>query len=371
VSPAVAVAGAGMAGLVVAVRLRELGRDAVVLERGTRPGGSMLLSSCVVWRHGTAAEFLEECPGGDAQLQRAIVEELDDAIEWLRSLGAPVVAEQTGNPRTVGVRLDPRGLTKVLARRAGEVRLGASLDGVDGPVILATGGFGVRLAAEHRLLLRAAPWSDGGGIAYGRARGAALSTGLDEFFGRALPAPPARVGEKDFVRAAQLYARFAHVVDELGRPVLDREPSWSETDVVQTIASLPGARAWYVLDGRAVCERARERTVAEMVAVAEELGGEVRRGRSSEALGLGPLVSPKLAEPPFAAVHVQASVTHTIGGLRVDSQTRVLDESGAPLPGLWACGADAGGIFVGGYGSGLAAALVLGLRAAESAAGDL
>jgi len=45
------IAGAGMAGLVCAARLRELGRDVRVLEKGTRPGGSMLLSSCVVWRH--------------------------------------------------------------------------------------------------------------------------------------------------------------------------------------------------------------------------------------------------------------------------------------------------------------------------------
>ena len=45
------VAGAGMAGLVTAVRARELGLAAAVYEKGTRPGRSMLLSSGVVWRH--------------------------------------------------------------------------------------------------------------------------------------------------------------------------------------------------------------------------------------------------------------------------------------------------------------------------------
>ena len=39
------VAGAGMAGLVAAARLRELGQDATVHEKGNRIGGSMLLSS--------------------------------------------------------------------------------------------------------------------------------------------------------------------------------------------------------------------------------------------------------------------------------------------------------------------------------------
>jgi predicted oxidoreductase len=45
----------------------------------------------------------------------------------------------------------------------------------------------------------------------------------------------------------------------------------------------------------------------------------------------------------------------------------VLDAAGEPVAGLHAAGADAGGIFTGGYGSGLAAALVFGRRAAESA----
>jgi hypothetical protein len=57
-------------------------------------------------------------------------------------------------------------------------------------------------------------------------------------------------------------------------------------------------------------------------------------------------------------------VTHTIGGLRVDGRARVVG-----LDGVWAAGADAGGVAAGGYASGLAQALVLGLAAAEDAAG--
>ena len=40
-----------MAGLCAAARARELGLDVVVHEKGDRAGGSMLLSSCVVWRY--------------------------------------------------------------------------------------------------------------------------------------------------------------------------------------------------------------------------------------------------------------------------------------------------------------------------------
>jgi predicted oxidoreductase len=82
-----------------------------------------------------------------------------------------------------------------------------------------------------------------------------------------------------------------------------------------------------------------------------------------------------LADLPFdppagvvAAVHVVASITHTVGGLRVDERARVLREDGSALDGLWAAGVDAGGVGTGGYASGLAQALVLGLAAAEDAA---
>ena len=66
-------------------------------------------------------------------------------------------------------------------------------------------------------------------------------------------------------------------------------------------------------------------------------------------------------------MRVYAGVTHTIGGLGIDERARVLDGSGAPIPDLFAAGADVGGIFTGGYGSGLAAALVYGRIAAETA----
>ena len=45
-----------MAGLVAAARARELGSESLVLEKGNRPGGSMLLSSGVIWRHRTLEE---------------------------------------------------------------------------------------------------------------------------------------------------------------------------------------------------------------------------------------------------------------------------------------------------------------------------
>jgi succinate dehydrogenase/fumarate reductase flavoprotein subunit len=334
-----------MAGLVAAARLRQLGQPVRLVEKGDRPGGSMLLSSGVVWRHRSLEAFRDDCPRGDPVLQRLIVERLDDALDWLERTAVPATERETGNPRTVGRRFDPRPLTEALAR---DVELSRPLTELpDEPVVLATGGFAARFAREHGLPLRAAPWSEGDGLRLAQERGAALTDGMDEFYGRAMPAPPARFAEQDFVRAAQLYGRFATVVDDEGKPVFSGEPSWSENDLVQAIARQPEGAAWYSVDGSALTERVRERTVREMIEVAKELGGDVREG-------------------PGVRVKVVAAVTHTLGGLRVDERARVLDTDGRPVAGLYAAGVDAGGIATGGYASGLATALVLGLAAAES-----
>ena len=363
------VAGAGMAGLVAAVRAAELGARAVVLERGPAPGGSLALSSGVVWRHRTLADVRAECPGGDPALQRLVVERLDEAMAWLRRQGAPVLAEGTGNPLTVGVRFDPPGLVSALAARV-RLATGRVPAGDEAPLVLATGGAGARLARERGLPLRAAPWSDGAGIALGLARGAALAGDPAEFYGRLLPATSDPLEPRDWARAAQLYGRHGVAVDDGGTAVLAGAPRWHETDLAQAVARLPGGRAWLVVDGDALGRQAGGgRTVAEAIAVASELGAEVRRAGDLDALGLGPLDRGRLRTPPFTAVPVRTAVTHTYAGLRVDTGARVLDRRGRPVPGLYAAGADAGGIFTGGYASGLAAALVLGLAAAESIAG--
>ena len=313
----------------------------------------MLLSSGVVWRHRTLEDFRADCPGGEPALQARIVDELDDALDWLEQLGIEPVRRETGNPLTVGRRYDTRALTHLLVRAAGNVRLREPFPETQ---ILATGGFGVRLAEERGLLLRAAPWSQGDGLEYALARRAMTTNGMGEYYGRALPAA---VGETDFVPASQLYARHALVLDDEGRDLGDA--AWHESDIVQRF---PAGRAWYVVDAAALRQPVRERTVADLVEAARAAGGDVR---PAEQLPFDVPSSPKLAEPPFVAVRVYAGVTHTIGGIRIDERARVLDADGVAIPGLFAAGADAGGIFTGGYGSGLAAALVYGRIAAETA----
>jgi succinate dehydrogenase/fumarate reductase flavoprotein subunit len=347
------VAGAGMAGLVAAAEARRLGATPVVFEKLDRPGGSMRLSSGVVWRHRRLDRFRAECPGGDPLLQRLLFERLDHDLRWLESLGAPVVTRETGNELTTGVRFDPERLTAVLAKAAGDVRLSSPLRELpdSSPAILATGGFGAsrELLREHvtseadHVLVRAAPGSTGDGLRLGLEAGASSSAGLGDVYARAMPAPPARVDPADFVRLSQLYARHAQVTNERGER--HETATWSEVDTAAWMARQPRARGWLRVSDSALAERVRERSVGEMVDAAAAAGAPVRR------------------EHGHVTVETVAGVTTTLGGVAIDGHARAARD-------VFACGADAGGIATGGYASGLAGALVFGRIAARAALGE-
>jgi succinate dehydrogenase/fumarate reductase flavoprotein subunit len=155
-----------------------------------------------------------------------------------------------------------------------------------------------------------------------------------------MPAPPANVQPDEFVSLSQLYAQHATVTNADGARYVAH--TWSEIDVVQWTARQPRARAWYRVEGDALQNRVRDRTVGDMIAAAERAGAPVRH------------------EDGAIAVETVAGITTTLGGLRID-------ERGRAAPGVYAAGADAGGIATGGYASGLAAALVFGRIAAETA----
>ena len=99
---------------------------------------------------------------------------------------------------------------------------------------------------------------------------------------------------------------------------------------------------------------------------------------SGDFAGLAPVRSTDKFKPmpiargPFVAIPACAGITYTMGGIRIDTDARVLNGAGAPIPGLYAAGATTGGIEGGpaiGYTGGLAKSAVFGFRAAEHAAG--
>jgi tricarballylate dehydrogenase len=74
--------------------------------------------------------------------------------------------------------------------------------------------------------------------------------------------------------------------------------------------------------------------------------------------------------PPFEAYAVTCGVTFTFGGVRVATDSQVLDTGFDRIPGLFAAGEMVGGIFYFNYpgASGLTSGAVFGRLAGESAA---
>ena len=433
----VVIAGGGFAGLTAALRAAELGARVTLLEKGEEPGGSFVYSSGYIWSYVDLPTFRREAPGGDAVLQRLILERLGSCLTWLEDEGGTLLSRETGNPLTFGARFDPEQTVSALEERilalGAEIRTGTALEALTedagritgvrayspgkiadyaaDAVILASGGFAANpdLVGRHiiggpgRMRVRAHPRSTGDGFLAALEKGALASTGIDEFYGRNLPAPPAEFPPERFVEVSQLYGRHAVAVNARGERYADEGADWSETALTRATAHQPGLYAWYVLDAAGLEGRVRERSVKEMVETARHTGGTIVEAASIEELadeleesgmprdtflrtieeynaavdaGREPTPprtgkSQPLLSAPFVAVKVAPTITHTVGGLAVDAGCRVLrKEDEKAIPGLYAAGVEVGGVSAGGYTSGLASALVFGRTAAESAVAD-
>ncbi len=434
------VVGGGLAGLTAAIRDTQLGAQVTLLEKGDRLGGSFIYSSGYVWSYKDLPAYRSEAPGGDPDLQDLILERLSPTIGWLESITYPALTHETENPLTFGARFDPEDTVAALAERiegsGGRILTDAALNGLlkdsagrmtgvrfssngekrelaADAVILASGGFAANeklvgryiIGGPGKMRLRAHPRSTGDGFLAALDAGALESGGLDEFYGRNLPAPPAEFSPEKFVEVSQLYGRYAVAINANGERNTDEAADWSETTLPRATAHQPDLHAYYILDAAGLQSRVRERTALDMVEAARRAGGTVLESPSIEGFadrlsehglprdnvlrtleeynaaitgGRGAELSPPrtgpaapVRVPPFVAVEVAPTITHTVGGLAVDGGCRVLRRAdGCPIPGLYAAGVEVGGVSTGGYTSGLASALVFGGVAAESAVGD-
>jgi succinate dehydrogenase/fumarate reductase flavoprotein subunit len=277
-----------------------------------------------------------------------------------------------------------------------------------GHTLLATGGFGGNPDLREQLIhpqardlpLRANPFSRGDGLRLAREAGAAFGPEDAGFYGH-LMASNVELREEDDYAALSLFQSEHAVLFNL-----DAERFVDETvgDHLTTLALLeqPEARGLLISDARAqellskpyvegirptdffdnVYRRGARAAIAhdvdELAFLPEEWGydGEaVQRAllEFNASCADGSVDPPRrydpspIDEPPFYVVEAVPAITFTFGGLVIDTTARVLGEDDAPIPGLLAAGADAGGGYVRAYAGGLAWALVFGLRAAQTA----
>jgi succinate dehydrogenase/fumarate reductase flavoprotein subunit len=413
------VVGGGMAGMAAAARAAQLGLDVVVAEKADEVGGSAALSAGIVW---TAPDFetaQRVAPEGDPMLQRALVEGFDGAVERVREAGVGVSERWSGQmgfgiahhvdtaallerwraalgdavlTRTA-VRelvLDADGAVRgaVLMRAApiGELAITARA------VLLATGGFqGDReLVARligwgaERMPVRSNPASVGDGLRLGQAAGAALSARVDRFYGHLIPDRLDHFGPADYLPLTQYHSAHSILVNVRGRRFTDE--SLGDETSNQAVLREPESRAVLICDERVRREHAvgppyPHGQEIDRVAAAAAAGGRLARAQTIGELAANvgewgvdaaelarTLDDARLREPPLHAVAVAPCITFTFGGLRVDTDGRVLDRDGRWVRNLYAAGADAGGLQGPGYVGGLALGLVFGPRIAESVA---
>jgi tricarballylate dehydrogenase len=97
----------------------------------------------------------------------------------------------------------------------------------------------------------------------------------------------------------------------------------------------------------------------------------IKDGKSTEGLPLNKTNWANVLDtPPFKAYPVTGGITFTYGGVKVNTQSEVLNEQNEAIAGLFACGEMVGGVFFYGYpgGSGLTSGAVFGRSAGYSAA---
>lgn len=277
-------------------------------------------------------------------------------------------------------------------------------------VVIADGGFQANLdmirahicSAPEKLLARNGGTAIGDGLRMAQAVGAA-STGLDMFYGH--------LHSRDAMNTVRLWPRpyvdeiatAGIVIDADGRRFADEglggvylsnvvarlpDPLGATIIFDQAIWDGPPGRGYaqspnpLLLEAGGTLHRAG--TIAELAGLIgiapQRLQDLVRAYNAAIDAGTLHMLSPPrrsdryrcwpIRTAPFYAIPICAAITNTMGGIVVDGNGAVLDQSETPMPGLFAAGSTIGGLDGGpnaGYVGGLIKATIA-LRAAEAIA---
>lgn len=364
----------------------------------------------------------------DPELVKTLCENTADSISWLESVGAPLTSvgafggasvkrihrpvNAEGKTVSVGAYIVPI-LEKNLADAGVEVILNTTVDtiltdangavcgvsgvGSDGSkltvnadaVILATGGFGANLdmVVSYKPELEGfmttnAAGIQGQGILMAQELGAAT---VD--MGQIQIHPTVEANTASLITeglrgdgAILVNAEGKRFIDEVGtRDVVSaaeiaQTGSYSYLIVDQAMADASNVIQGYISKGFTTQGDTYEALAAELgmdeAAFAETMNAwnACVEAKSDEEFGRTSFASP-LNTAPYYAIKVTAGVHHTMGGLKINSETQVLTEDGTAIPGLFAAGEVTGGVHGANRlgGNAVADFVVFGRIAAESA----
>ena len=319
--------------------------------------------------------------------------------------------EITLSTRVTGIRHD--GDTFFLDATHGDERETV----VTRALVIATGGFqGSRpMLAEHmgpwgdRLLHRANPTSAGAGLELATSLGADAAGNFASFYGHLMPSPLSEpLTREQFLPLSQYYSDKCIFVNLDGQRFTDE--TLGDEILNQDLLSQREARGVLIFDERVHREDATAEpfpnlgvldryqagvdagarhvdadSLDDLIAQAGVFGidpttlattvsaySDAVTTGADNALGVPVSGGARLPEHgPFHAIEVQPAITFTFGGIRIDDEARVLDLDGRPVAGLFAAGADIGGLSNHGYAGGLAPAFLTGGWAGASAVAHL
>jgi fumarate reductase flavoprotein subunit len=282
-------------------------------------------------------------------------------------------------------------------------------------VVLATGGFAASPAllehylgpAAKALRIRSRAGASGDGLSLGLTLGAATAGDMQAFYGHSMADCP--LGPEDWQPLTPYFARIGILVNRAGRRFADESASLLEETNPQLGFRQEGGVYWLLFDDRILrgegaepgsddvlpsvdwlgCARALGAPIVEAPSlealaseleqqgVAPALREELRRYNEACRAGTAATLDPPkrrnalaLDGAPLYALRCVAGITATCGGLAIDAHGRVLDAGKRPLPGLYAAGVDAGGVFGKTYGGFLSWSAISGRRAGEQAISD-
>lgn len=330
-------------------------------------------------------------------------------LAWCRDQVLGAGGEATAGVVVTELLREDHAVTGVLVRTADGRRVQYEASAV----VLAGGGFqGDRAELTRsigpnadRLVLRSNPGSVGDGLRLARSAGAGGTTAMSTFYGHLLPYPLRSFDTENYLPYSQYYSgstvlvnlegkRFADETDgdELlnqavtfqseARGILIFDEFVRSTEVLEE--PFPGLgsidRLGVAIDAGAL--HASAPSLPELVDIISGWGvdrdhltrtldryAEVAGAGGGTADGIAVAATARAPQSgPFYAVMVQPSITFTFGGIRTNARGEALDHDGGAVPGLFAAGADIGGLSNYGYAGGLAPGYITGRWAGTSAA---
>ncbi len=348
-------------------------------------------------------QFIEDTMNGghginDLALVTTMAENSAEAVDWLESIGAPLPkvaatggtvhkylhSPEDGSPvgEYLVAKLDEEakknGIEVMLNTTATEILMdGGAAVGVKAndaaheytinarAVVLATGGFGANfelMCAFNPSLANAVttnhPGATGDGILMAEAVGAA-TVDMDQIqlHPTVYQATSMLVSEKMRSLGAILVnqdgVRFTNDLatrDAVSNAELEQPGGYAWIIFDQNLVDNNKSAAKYIEQGMAVTGDTYEALAEAMnvdaeafVKTMETWNAAVATGEDAE-FGRNNGMDADLSTAPFYAIQIAPGIHHTMGGVKIDTATRVIDTEGQPIPGLFAAGETTGGV---------------------------